>query len=100
MSRPRSGILWRYLTLFAVIDFPLGVSSVENTGTYLMKRAIDADASRAVMLREVRGDTLRGRHGMHIRQSGRGYWCDNVVYDVITGRLLFYSRILGSRMCR
>jgi hypothetical protein len=69
----------------------------ENTGTLLLHEAVLATKAHVYELYESRGPlTFQGKRS---RFTGKGYWCDNVVYDKHYGDLWFYSRVQGSRMC-
>ena len=91
---PRDRTIRKYLWMF-VNHTPQNRD--ENTGTLLLREAVLATKAHVYELYESRGPlTFQGKRS---RFTGKGYWCDNVVYDKYYGDLWFYSRVQGSRMC-
>ena len=95
VTRPQDPTIRKYLWMF-VNHVPQ--TPDENTGTILLRRAVEETGTRVYELRESRGPLIL--HGNATRFTKKGYWCDNVVYDEAYDDLWFYSRIIGSRMCK
>lgn len=95
VTRPRDPTIHKYLWMF-VSHKPQ--TRTENTGTILLRRAVIESGASVYELRESRGPLIL--QGKSTRTTNKGFWCDNVVYDQVYGDLWFYSRIIGSRMCK
>ena len=92
-------ILLQYLKGFARNTIEDTITATRNTGTYIMKDAIQ-DIKGTYLLQESRlVDFKYNKQGL--RETKKGYWCDNVIYDPHSDDkdVYFYSRIPGSRMC-
>lgn len=94
VARPYDKTIRKYLWMFVNHKQK---SSDENTGTILLHQAVSATNANVYKLYESRGPLVF--QGQKSRYTGKGYWCDNVVYDRNYGDLWFYSRVIGSRMC-